>query len=299
MSDGDELLGELTRLVVSDDPAEVDRAHEQALSCMSRVPRMRVVAAMAYDRTRVFAGRRQKFGTQAVLRAGERELWPVDRKTTDSERAKWGVGPLAMLRREVSMAPLVGKAPLRRLLRKRRAEIDDATVAAAAERIATHGLDALADELADGATIAAYWPLPGEADPRPLARALAARCGGRLALPVVHAGEGAQMSFREWRQDAALEPAGFGTFGPGPGARELAPDLVLAPLLGFDDRGARLGQGRGYDDRKLAGREGAAAPRFVGIAWASQELPAVPTERHDLALDLVVTEVAATRFGTA
>jgi hypothetical protein len=47
----------------------------------------------------LLAGAPQKFGTQWRARDGGRELWPVDPVTTDSERAKWGLPPLAELRR--------------------------------------------------------------------------------------------------------------------------------------------------------------------------------------------------------
>ena len=52
-----------------------------------------------FDRLRLLAGAPQKFGTQWRARDGGRELWPVDPATTDSERAKWGLPPLAELRR--------------------------------------------------------------------------------------------------------------------------------------------------------------------------------------------------------
>lgn len=281
---------DLALLAASDDPAEVDRAHEQALLLMGKMPQAKIVAAMAYDRARAFGGRVQKFGTQSVMTAGQRVLWPVDPGTTDSERAKWFVKALAELQSVAGAAPEVTKAHLRRLLRARRAALQEEQLAAFAERIAEHGGAAI--QVDDVAVVAAYWPLPGEADPRLLARQLAKEHGARLALPVV-AGE--HMAFREWSDDDSLLPAGFGTMGPGPAAAELQPSIVLAPLVGFDRTGARLGQGKGYYDRKLAAVEGR-APLFVGIACSCQELPVVPTEAHDHRLDVLLTEVEAVTF---
>src|SRR5690606_20872347 len=120
------------------------------------------------------------------------------------------------------------------------------------------------------------------------------RCGAKLCLPVVH---GEQMAFREWRDDASLQPAGFGTMGPKPDAAEVQPTIVLTPLVGFDRSGARLGQGKGYYDRNLASRGAGTSIVVVGIASSCQEIPAVPTEQHDRRLDLLVTELAASRFG--
>ncbi|MGK0353423.1 MAG: 5-formyltetrahydrofolate cyclo-ligase, partial [Planctomycetota bacterium] len=67
------------------------------------------------------------------------------------------------------------------------------------------------------------------------------------------------------------------------------------PLVGFDRTGARLGQGKGFYDRKLAAVAGR-APLVVGIACSCQEVPVVPTEVHDRRLDVLVTEVAAVTF---
>lgn len=284
----DDEFAAIRRQVASDDPAEVERGHARALGCMAEEPRCRALAAAAYDRGRALAGRSQKFGTQAVLHQGRRELWPVDRTTTDSERAKWGLPGIAHLREQATEAPLVGKAPLRRLLRERVGCIGDDEVARRAQAIAHRGCQWLATP-EPGAVLAAYWPLPGEADPRPLALALAERHGWSLALPVV---TGDELVFRRWSDGDELVPAGFGTFGPGAGAPAVAPTILLAPLLGYDERGGRLGQGKGYYDRYLAQAPDCLA---VGIAHGEQRLPAVPTMAHDRALAAVLTEASAIR----
>jgi 5-formyltetrahydrofolate cyclo-ligase len=169
------------------------------------------------------------------------------------------------------------------LLRGRRRAIEPAEAERWSYAMRDHGLDALAPR---AHVVAAYWPLPGEADPRPLARALARRVRARLALPVV---DGEHLRFREWADDASLEPAGFGTYGPCATAQKLVPTIVLAPMLGFDATGARLGQGKGYYDRKLA-ELAAARPFVVGVAFACQQLPVVPTAAHDRPLDAILTE---------
>lgn len=287
----DRVYRELADLAGSDDPAEVDRAHEKALGSMRDRPGLKVIAALAYDRARAFAGRQQKFGTQAAVKDGKRVLWPVDPGTTDSERAKWHLEGLDKMREQVAHAPEITKAHLRRTLRKRRAALCAAQIEQFAQKIAEHGAAHL--QVTAETVIAAYWPLPGEADPRPLARRLADQSGARLALPVV-AGE--DMVFREWTGDDELEPAGFGTFGPVSSAPELQPSIVLTPLVAFDAEGGRLGQGKGYYDRKLAPLTGLDEPLVVGIASSCQQLPMCPTDRHDRRLDLVITELGVTTF---
>ena len=282
---------QLEALAASDDPADVERAHQEALIRMGQDPGLRRVAACAYDRGRALAGRAQKFGTQSVVVGGARCLWPVDPGTTDSERAKWHVEGLERLRELAESAPEVTKAHLRRAVRARREALTAEQIAGFADRIAELGAASI--PVSSGAVVAAYWPLPGEADPRPLARRLAAASRARLVLPVV---EQERIRFREWLDDASLEPAGFGTMGPSEVAPELEPTVVLTPLVGFDSRGARLGQGGGFYDRRFAAGRADGGPLVVGIASSCQELPAVPTEPHDRRLDLVVTEVAVTNF---
>ncbi|HZN38041.1 MAG TPA: hypothetical protein VFD82_04515 [Planctomycetota bacterium] len=88
-------------LVFSEVAAEVQAAQALALTAMPMLRRARLLAATAYDRLRRLAGEPQKFGTQVVEREGARELWPVDPNTTDSERAKWDVPPLAEILRNL------------------------------------------------------------------------------------------------------------------------------------------------------------------------------------------------------
>lgn len=66
------------------------------------------------------------------------------------------------------------------------------------------------------------------------------------------------------------------------------PDMVLVPLLGFDEQGQRLGYGKGHYDRFLA----CTRPEClrIGIAFELSRLPALPAEPHDIPLDAVVTE---------
>jgi 5-formyltetrahydrofolate cyclo-ligase len=141
---------------------------------------------------------------------------------------------------------------------------------------------------APAAVVSGYWPLGDELDPRPLMAALAGR-GHRLALPAIVAA-GQPLIFRAWREGEPLIPAGFGTREPGPEAGVLRPDLLLVPLLAFDAQGFRLGYGGGFYDRSLAILRAAGDILAVGLAYAAQQVAAVPREPTDQPLDLVVTE---------
>jgi 5-formyltetrahydrofolate cyclo-ligase len=74
-------------------------------------------------------------------------------------------------------------------------------------------------------------------------------------------------------------------------AREL--DLILLPLVAFDESGQRLGMGGGFFDRSLAflaWRQHWRKPHLIGLAYDFQKVAALPREPWDVPLDAVVTD---------
>lgn len=159
------------------------------------------------------------------------------------------------------------------------------------ERFLAELLPAL--ELAPQAVVAGYIPIRNEIDVLPLVRALMAR-GCTAAMPCV-VGPGTSLLFRRWELGGPLVPRPFGLLEPDEQAPAVEPDLVLAPLLAFDRHGHRLGNGRGYYDRTLAGLRARRTVVVVGIAFAAQEVLSLPIGEHDQRLDWVVTEGAVIR----
>jgi 5-formyltetrahydrofolate cyclo-ligase len=112
--------------------------------------------------------------------------------------------------------------------------------------------------------------------------------GGRVAMPVV---EKRRMFFRLFDGEACLEPGTFGTRHPRADQPTLEPDFVIAPLAAFDRSGGRIGYGAGYYDQAIgdllsSGR----MPHVAGIAFACQEVDAVPLAPHDVLLPMIATE---------
>ena len=70
-------------------------------------------------------------------------------------------------------------------------------------------------------------------------------------------------------------------------------DLVMVPGTGFDLRGARMGQGKGYYDRLLTGARPDAP--LIGIAYDCQVFPEIPVAAHDVFMDAVLTETRLIR----
>ena len=134
-----------------------------------------------------------------------------------------------------------------------------------------------------GAVVSGFWPMGQEIDIRPLLLALHER-GHPIVLPETPK-RGNPLIFRLWHPGAVMVPERFGTSRPDGEVRD--PDFLLVPLLAFDRRGYRVGYGAGYYDRTLAGLIG----RFrLGVAYAAQELDAVPAGPYDERLDAVATE---------
>ncbi len=70
----------------------------------------------------------------------------------------------------------------------------------------------------------------------------------------------------------------------------MVPDILLVPLLAFDDRGFRLGWGGGFYDRTLSRLRATEDVNAVGIAYQGQKVDSVPHSSNDEPLDRVVTD---------
>ena len=125
-------------------------------------------------------------------------------------------------------------------------------------------------------------------------QALAAQ-GARLALPAITA-RGQSLAFRAWYAGDRLVPGPLGILEPSPAAAEIVPDIVLVPLAAFDRAGHRIGYGAGHYDHTLAHLRKSKAVTAIGLAFAAQEIEAVPALPHDVALDYVLTETQVFDF---
>jgi 5-formyltetrahydrofolate cyclo-ligase len=162
---------------------------------------------------------------------------------------------------------------------------------AAAQVLAARGLPL---EITSGTIVSGYSPIRNEIDPVPLMRQLAER-GAQLALPAVMA-RGKSLAFRAWSPSDRLMLGPLGILEPSPAAAELIPDIVLVPLAAFDRLGHRIGYGAGHYDFTLAHLRKVKPVTAIGLAFAAQEIEAVPALSHDVALDYVLTETEAFDF---
>ena len=181
--------------------------------------------------------------------------------------------------------PSEQKKTIRRDAIARRDALPAAERAAAAATIAARPFPLA---IAPGAIVSGFSPLKSEINPVPLMRRLS-DAGARLALPVV-AGKGKPLIMRAWAFGEPLDSGVWGIREPKPEAPEVAPDILLVPLLAFDRSGNRIGYGAGYYDMTIAKLRALKPVVAVGIAFAVQEIPSVPVTPRDARLDLVLTE---------
>lgn len=158
---------------------------------------------------------------------------------------------------------------------------------AAAEIIAGH-LDALLAErfpTIEGLTISAWWPIKAELNLRHWLESLLAR-GARVALPVVEV-RAAPLHFRLWTPECRMVQGFWKIPVPADGP-DVVPDVTLAPVVGWDAAGYRLGYGGGYFDRTLA----ALAPRplAIGVGLHAAQVATIFPQPHDIVMDVILTE---------
>ena len=137
----------------------------------------------------------------------------------------------------------------------------------------------------NGRIISSYWPIRGEPDLRNWAIRVIER-GGRIALPVVIR-KGWPLEFRIWAPGDPLERGVWNILVPCRGPSVL-PDVVLAPVVGFDDASYRLGYGGGFFDRTLAAMP--RKPLIIGVAYAESRIATIHPQAHDIPMDVVVTD---------
>lgn len=180
------------------------------------------------------------------------------------------------------------KQSLRRELRERRKQIPGPYRREAAKAAARIVIRYLVARRAH--KVAIYLSMGSELSTAPLVRLLRRRGVAVFAPALTRTG----MRFRPLRGTFQLHRFGMLQPRSGPALRATEMDVVLMPLLGFDPRGFRLGQGGGWYDRSL-GRN-PYKPHRLGFAYAAQAIPDLPREPWDVPLHAVATEHGIIRF---
>jgi 5,10-methenyltetrahydrofolate synthetase len=133
--------------------------------------------------------------------------------------------------------------------------------------------------------VSAYWPFRGEPDLRDWMIRMNGR-GARIALPVVIK-NGWPLEFRIWAPGDPLARGVWNILVPAHGPA-VQPDVVVAPVVGFDEANYRLGYGGGFFDRTLAAMP--RRPLVVGVGYVAAKIRTIYPQDHDIPMDVIVTD---------
>ena len=108
-----------------------------------------------------------------------------------------------------------------------------------------------------------------------------------ISLPVIKKNN--QMNFFKWSKNDPLKINQYGI--PEPiSSKMIYPDILLVPLVGYDNDLNRLGYGGGFYDRYIEKIEKIKKVVKIGLAFSYQEIKNLPTNQYDKKLDFIITE---------
>ena len=132
--------------------------------------------------------------------------------------------------------------------------------------------------------IAGYYPINFEANIIPFLEQ-----NKNVCLPVIEK-EKSPLTFRRYKTNLKLEKGFWNIPVPPKTEENLTPDILLVPMIGFDENCNRLGYGGGYYDRTLAKLRTTKEITVIGIVYNVQKTDKFKIESHDQEMDFIVTE---------
>jgi 5-formyltetrahydrofolate cyclo-ligase len=131
-----------------------------------------------------------------------------------------------------------------------------------------------------------YYPSNFEIDDLEILRLLEKK-KYKISLPIIKKRN--QMDFFRWSN---IEPLKINKYGiPEPiSSKIIYPDILLIPLVGYDNDFNRLGYGGGFYDRYIEKIEKIKKVIKIGLAFSYQKLKSVPINQYDKKLDFIITE---------
>lgn len=182
---------------------------------------------------------------------------------------------------------------LRHRLRAARCALPEPARDEASQAVCRHVI--AAEVFKQARSLSAYLAVNGELELRPvIEQAWAA--DKNVCLPVVTGGRGTVLEFRPFTSATRLTTNRYGIEEPESDASGCPTDkldLVLCPIVAFDDHGTRVGMGGGYYDAtfKLRLDNQSDRPVLLGVAYAAQRVSSkLEQNEWDVPLDGVVTE---------
>jgi 5-formyltetrahydrofolate cyclo-ligase len=189
------------------------------------------------------------------------------------------------------------KTELRREIRAKRRSIDEQSQQQAAQNIFDF-ISPLA-VFAQSQHIAAYLASDGEISPHLLVT-LAWQQGKSCYLPIIDSKGDNTLKFVHYTPDTQFFMNRYDIPEPIHAPEELQDasilDLVLAPLVAFDDQGNRMGMGKGFYDRTFEFVRQTQKPFLMGLAHSCQQVDFMAPEEWDIPLNGLATEASLLLF---
>ena len=134
--------------------------------------------------------------------------------------------------------------------------------------------------------IGGYYPYNFEVDSIEILKKLEKK-NFQISLPIVK--KNFKMDFFSW---TTKDPLLINEYGiPEPiSNRILFPTVLLVPLVAFDKNLNRIGYGGGFYDRYIERMKQIKKMITIGLAFSYQKIDNIPTNRHDIKLDYIVTD---------
>ena len=135
-------------------------------------------------------------------------------------------------------------------------------------------------------SIGGYFPVNYEVDDLEILKKFVKK-KYQISLPVIK--KNFDMNFYKWSFNDPLKINQYGI--PEPSSKKLVyPDVILVPLVAFDNNLNRLGYGGGYYDRVIKKLNEKKKILKIGLAFSVQKINNVPVTKYDKKLDYIVTE---------
>lgn len=187
----------------------------------------------------------------------------------------------------------MSKSELRASALKSRRSLSSGEIRALSDAVAERFIGL--PEFKDARVVASYIAKEVEVQTSKIVEATVA-CGKTLIIPRTNPSNGT-LSFHEIRSISELSPGHFGVLEPAVRAKTVpldSADIAAVPIVAWDERGHRLGYGKGFFDRALAASPG---PLRVGLALEAQKAQSIPQSSGDVPLDVIITEERVLRLG--
>jgi len=137
-------------------------------------------------------------------------------------------------------------------------------------------------------TIAGYYPSDYEVNILNFLEK-ASKKNFKIVLPVVNSSR--IMSYKTWIFKDPLYVSKFGILEPKNSKEKIIPDLIMVPLVAFDNELNRIGYGKGYYDRSLEKISKIKKKMIsLGVAHSFQKCKSIPVNKYDFKLDYIFTE---------